>query len=107
MNVRTYIAQRVSAIILVPFILTHLVLIIMAVQNGLSAEEILGRTRGSAGWAIFYGIFLLAVSVHATIGVGTVLAEWTSLRPRNVKIVSHLFGAALLILGFRAIIAVI
>lgn len=107
MNVRTYMAQRVSAIILIPFILTHLAMIIFAVQNGLSAEEILGRTRGSTGWATFYSIFLLAVSIHATIGVGTILTEWTDLKPRKVAIVSHLFGLALIILGFRAIIAVI
>ena len=107
MNVHSYLIQRASAMIMVPFIVTHFILIILAVQNGLSAEEILGRTRGSIGWGIFYGIFLLAVSSHAAIGIGTVLTEWTTLRQRHATIISHLFGLLLLVVGLRAITAVI
>ena len=34
-------------------------------RGGLSAAEILERTRGSVGWAAFYALFVLAVAVHA------------------------------------------
>jgi fumarate reductase subunit C len=107
MNIRSYLVQRISAIVMVPFVVTHLIVIILAVQNGLSAEEILGRTRGSFGWAVFYGVFVLAVSAHAAIGVETVLTEWTTLRQRSATLVAHIFGFLLIIIGLRAIFAVI
>src|SRR5688572_19262948 len=62
-------AQRASAAVLAVCVLVHLVTVIYAVRNGLSAAEILGRTAGSAGWAVFYGVFVGAVAVHAPIGL--------------------------------------
>jgi len=74
-----YFLQRGTAMLMVPLIITHIIVIIMAVQGGLSAEEILSRTRGSMAWAGFYGVFVFAASIHAGIGVQTVLREWTPL----------------------------
>ena len=68
-SAKLYILQRLTALIMAPLVLGHLVLMIYAVQGGLSASEILGRTQGSAFWAIFYALFVFAVSVHAAIGV--------------------------------------
>lgn len=107
MTPRLYLLQRGTAALLVPLVLTHLVMIVQAIQGGLTAEEILSRTSGSVGWALFYGIFVLAAAIHAGIGVQAILDEWTGLRPRAVAIASHLFMAVLLVLGFRAVYAVV
>lgn len=98
-----FLAQRLSALALAPLVLVHLFLVIYAIRGGLSAAEILGRTQGSLAWAAFYGAFVLAVSVHAPIGLRTVLAEWTPLPRRAVDALAVLAGLALLALGLRAV----
>ena len=77
-----WIAQRASAALLALCVIVHLVTIIYAVQGGLSAAEIFGRTRGNVAWFVFYSIFVLGVAVHAPIGRETVLT-WPSRRPRH------------------------
>ena len=67
---------------------------------------ILARTRGSAGWAAFYGVFVVAVAVHAPIGLRVVAGEWAGLRGRGVDVALAAFGLALLGLGARAVYAV-
>ncbi len=89
-----------------PLIITHLVIIIMAVQGGLTAEEILSRTRGSLMWGAFYGLFVFAAAIHAGIGVQTVLREWTPLG-RMATALGHSFIAVLWLLGARAVYAVV
>jgi fumarate reductase subunit C len=84
----------------------HIVVMVYAVRGGLSAAEILGRTRGSAGWAAFYALFVLAVAVHAPIGLRAVAVEWLGWRGRTLGIFLHLFGLLLLVLGLRAVWAV-
>ncbi len=103
----SYLLQRGTAMIMVPLIVTHLIVIVMAVQGGLSAEEILGRTRGSAAWAGFYALFVLAAAVHAGIGLQTIAREWFSLSDRAAAIAGHLFMLALIGLGARAVYAVV
>ena len=76
---RLYLAQRLSALIMAPLTLAHIGLMIYAVQGGLSAAEILGRTQDSLAWFLFYGLFVFAVSIHAAIGLRTILREMTSL----------------------------
>ena len=62
-------AQRASAALLAICVVVHLTTVIYAVQNGLSAAEILGRTRGNPAWLLFYVVFVTAVAVHAPIGL--------------------------------------
>lgn len=107
MNVRLYLAQRLSAVIMIPLVLGHLILMIAAIRNGLTAAEILGRTRGSAFWAAYYGLFVAAVSVHAAIGVRNIAAEAFRWRGAGLDLAALAFGAALLALGGRAVFAVI
>ncbi len=102
-----YIAQRLSAMLLAPLVLVHLLLILYAVRQGLSADAILGRTQGSLGWAAFYGAFVVAAAVHAPIGLRNVLAEWTPLPRRAIDWAMVLFGLVLLAMGARAVVAVI
>jgi fumarate reductase subunit C len=107
MNVRLYIWQRLTAALMVPLLLTHLAIIFYATRKGLSAADILARTRGSLSWALFYGAFVAAVAVHASIGVRAVLAEWSPLSVRYRDFAVVLFGLLLAMLGFRAIAAVV
>jgi fumarate reductase subunit C len=99
-------AQRASAALLAVCVLVHLVTVIYAVRNGLSAAEILGRTRGSIPWAAFYGLFVAAVAVHAPIGLRTVLAETLDWRGASVDVAMVVVGLALGLWGFRAVYAV-
>jgi fumarate reductase subunit C len=107
MNVRLYVLQRATAALMMPLIIVHLILIIYATNNGLNAAAILERTRGSIGWALYYGVFVLAASVHAAIGVRTVAAEWLSLAKPAQNRLMWGFGLLLLVLGLRAVAAVI
>ena len=101
-----YMAQRLSALVMAPFVLVHIGVMIYAIQGGLSAAEILGRTQGSVFWALFYGIFVIAVSIHAAIGLRTILGEWAGLRGRQRDVISGLIGLGLLALGLQAVWAV-
>jgi len=101
-----WIAQRASAAVLALCVLVHIVVMIYAVRGGLSAAEILGRTRGNAGWAVFYSLFVLAVAVHAPIGLRAIAIEWLGWRGRSLGIFVHLFAALLLMMGLRAVWAV-
>jgi len=110
MNTRAQVllwtAQRVSAAVLAVCVIVHLITIIYAVRNGLSAAEILGRTRGSFGWAAFYALFVIAVTVHAPIGLRSVLAETFNWRGRGLDIAVMAAALTLAMWGFRAVYAV-
>jgi fumarate reductase subunit C len=101
-----WLAQRASAAVLALCVVVHLVTIVYAVQGGLSAAEILARTRGNVGWFAFYSLFVLAVTIHAPIGLRPVLGEWLGWRGRSRDLALVLFGAALAWLGMRAVLGV-
>ena len=107
LDFRLYLAQRLSAMVLAPLVLLHLGVMIYAVQGGLSAGEILGRTRGSLWWGGVYGLFVLAVSVHASIGLRTIAFEWLGLAGRRLDALMWLVMLGLLALGGRAVYAVV
>lgn len=107
MEFRLYMIQRLSALILAPLVLGHLAVMIYAVQGGLTAAEILGRTQGSTIWAVFYGLFVLAVSVHAAIGLRVNFSEVLGLGGFVLNLLSLLVFALLLGMGARAVYAVI
>jgi fumarate reductase subunit C len=110
MNTRTQVllwaAQRASAAVLAVCVVVHLVTIIYAVRNGLSAAEVLGRTRGSYAWCAFYAVFVAAVAVHAPIGLRSVLAETFNWRGRGLDLLVLAMGVALALWGLRAVYAV-
>ncbi len=87
--------------------MTHLVVIFCATSHGLSAAEILGRTRGSIAWGLFYGLFVILAALHAAIGVRSVVSDWTTIHGRALDIVMWIFGLLLLALGVRAVCAVV
>lgn len=106
MNAKLFIAQRLTAFVLAAAVAVHLGTILYAVRGGLTAGEILARTHGNISFALFYAVFVVAVAIHAPIGLRNVLREWTPWRGRSLDIALALFAALLLILGLRAVFAV-
>lgn len=106
-QVRLWALQRFSAMLLGVCVLVHLVTLVYAVRGGLSAAEILDRTRGSLLWGSFYALFVLAVAVHAPIGLRTIAIEWLSWRGRSLDIAALAIGALLAWFGLRAVWAVV
>jgi fumarate reductase subunit C len=101
-----WLAQRASAAVLAFAVVVHLVTMIVAVRGGLTAAEILGRTRGSAAWAIFYAGFVLAVAIHAPIGLRAVAAEILGGHHRAIDAAMLVFAGLLALLGLTAVAAV-
>ena len=98
--------QRISAMVLALCVAIHLIIIYIAVQDGLSANEILGRTRGNWAFALFYEIFVLACFVHAPIGLANILRENIQNAFLN-RALPLLLAALILILGSMAVIGVV
>jgi fumarate reductase subunit C len=84
----------------------HLATIVYAVQGGLSAGEILARTRGSAGWLAFYAVFVLAAALHAPIGLRAICIEWLHWRGRSRDVFLLLLAALIGWMGMHAAIGV-
>src|ERR1051326_8717082 len=101
MNVRLYVAQRLTAALMVPLVVAHLAVIFYATRPGLTAADVLARTRGSIAWAVFYWVFVAAAATHASIGIRTVLTEWSPLEGRSIDAAAAAFGLLLCLLGVR------
>ena len=101
-----WVAQRATAAILAVCVVVHLATIIYAVQGGLTAAEILARTRGSTAWLAFYSLFVFAAAIHAPIGLRPVLGEWLRWRGISCEIFVVAFGMVLAGVGMRAVLAV-
>lgn len=99
-------AQRASAGVLALFVLVHLATMIYAVQGGLSADEILGRTRGNVAWMVFYTLFVLATVVHVPIGLRNITAEHFGWRGGWLEAFTVAVGVVLLVMGLQAVWAV-
>ncbi len=107
LGIRLYLAQRLTAMVMAPLVIGHIAAMIYAVQGGLDAAEILSRTQGSVLWGSFYGVFVVAVSIHAAIGLRVVVHEHLRLAGRALDGFTLVIGLALLALGGRAVVAVV
>ena len=105
-DLRNYLVQRGTALIMAPLVLVHLVVIVYAIRGGLTAEEILQRTQGSYTWGLFYSVFVVTAGVHAGIGVRTVLFEWAGIRGIWLNVIAWLLAGSLVVFGLRAVLAV-
>lgn len=105
LQAKLWYAQRISAMVLGGCVAIHLLIIFYAIQGGLSAQEILDRTQGNMGFAIFYEIFVLACFVHAPIGVANILQE-TFPKSGLAKPISSLLALLILVLGTVAVLGV-
>jgi succinate dehydrogenase subunit C len=103
---RLWYAQRVSAMVLAVCVLVHLAVIVYASRQGLTAAQILGRTRGNVAFAAFYSAFVLACAIHVPIGLKAIAVEWLRWRGRSVGIAALVVALAILVMGLRAVYAV-
>jgi fumarate reductase subunit C len=106
MSALLFLAQRTTAFVLALAVAFHLGTILYASRGGLSAAEILARTHGNLWFLLFYGTFVIAVAIHAPIGLRNVLREWAAWRGRSLDVALALFSLLLLALGVRAVFAV-
>lgn len=106
LDIRLYLMQRLSAMVMAPFVLVHIGVMIYAIQGGLSAAEILGRTQGSLFWFLFYAMFVVAASLHGAIGLRVIVHEVTGLRGRALPMLTWGSFTIFFFLGARAVTAV-
>jgi fumarate reductase subunit C len=104
---RLWYWQRVSAMVLALCVLVHLATIIYAVRGGLTAGEILERTRGSVLFGAFYAVFLAACAVHVPIGLAAIVEEWFGLPRPAARGIAVLFAILIVATGAIAVVAVI
>lgn len=97
-----WIAQRASAALLALCVLVHLATIIYAVRHGLTGAAILGRTRGNDIGLAFYALYVLAIAVHAPIGLRTLCQEWLGWRGTSLNWAAGALALALFAFGLRA-----
>ena len=101
-----WLAQRASAALLALCVLVHLLTIIYAVRHGLSGAAILNRTRGNTAGLVFYGLYVLAIAVHAPIGLRTLCQEWLGWRSASLNWFAAAVALVLFVFGLRAAWAV-
>ena len=101
-EVRLWLAQRLSAVVLAACVVVHLATIIYAVRGGLSGGEILARTRGNGAWLAFYAVFTAAVAIHASIGLRAIVAETLRRRWRHLDAFAAAFALLVFAAGLRA-----
>ena len=102
-----YLLQRITALIMAPLVIGHIAVMIVAVQGGLTAGEILSRTQGAAAWAMFYGTFVIAVSIHAALGLRVIAREWLGVDGVVLKGFAWATFWGLLAMGGYAVAAVV
>ena len=99
-----WVVQRVTAMVLAVAVLVHLVTIVVAVRGGLSAAEILSRTRGNEAWLAFSTVFAICAGLHGAIGLRTIAAETLGLRGRGADLAWVALGVITAGFGIRAAI---
>ena len=104
---RLWVVQRATAVVLAFCVFVHLATIIYAVRGGLSAAEILARTRGSLAWGGFYAMFVLAAAAHGSIGVRAIAMEWLGWNKAWAYRVMLAVAIVSALLGLRAVYAVV
>ena len=104
---RLWYWQRISAMVLALCVVVHVGVMIVAVQGGLSAAEILGRTRGSVAFGLFYAVFVAACAVHVPIGLARVCEEWLRMNRFLSVTFAKLATIVILFLGLRAVYGVV
>jgi len=100
-----FLLQRASAAFLALAVVVHLAAILYAVRGGLTAGEILARTQGNPAYLTFYLLFVVAVAIHAPIGLRNVLREWLGWQGGACDGALAVFSFVLLALGIRAVTA--
>jgi fumarate reductase subunit C len=98
-----FVLQRASAAVLALCVVVHLATIIYAVRHQLTAAAIIARMHASAFWPAFYTTFVVAVAIHAPLGLRAIADEWLGLRGRGADVVLALIALVLLGGGLYAV----
>jgi fumarate reductase subunit C len=98
-----FVLQRASAAVLALCVVVHLATIIYAVRHGLTSDAIVARMHASLSWPAFYAVFVVAVTVHAPLGIRTIADEWLGFRGRGVDVALGIFALILLGGGLYAV----
>jgi fumarate reductase subunit C len=106
MTARLFVLQRVSAAFLAFAVAIHLATILYASRHELTAGEILSRTHGNVSLLVFYSLLVVAVAVHAPIGLRNIAREWLGWRGPASDGALLAFALLLMGLGFRAVASV-
>ena len=101
-QVHLWVVQRVTAAFLALAVVVHLATIMVAVRGGLSAAEIIGRTKGNEAWLLFYALFALAAGLHGAIGLRNIAGEWLGWRGRGLDLAWLGIGLLTALFGMRA-----
>jgi len=105
--IKLWLIQRFSGMLLGLFVLLHLATMIYAIQGGLTADEILGRTKDNwlmAGW---YSVFVITAAVHGSIGLRTVAQEVIGWRTTSLDWFIGLFCILLSGVGLLAVMGLL
>ena len=105
MNALLFVAQRATAVVLAFAVTVHLATIVYAVRGGLTAGEILARTRHNGWFLALYAVFVLAVAIHAPIGLRNIAARMDAWRGRSLDVALAAFALLLVALGLTAAFA--
>jgi succinate dehydrogenase subunit C len=100
-----FLLQRTSGAVLALAVAVHLATIAYAVHGNFTAGEIIARTEGNVTFLAFYLMFVVAVAVHAPIGLRNVLREWLSCKGPACDSALAALALVLFGLGVRAVTA--
>jgi fumarate reductase subunit C len=98
-----FLLQRGSAAVLAACVLVHLAAIIYATRHGLTSSAIIARMHSSIAWPAFYLVFVVAVAVHAPLGLRVIADEWLGWRGRGADRALAAFALLLLAGGIYAV----
>lgn len=98
--------QRTSAGVLALCVIAHVVVMIYAVNGGLTATEIMDRTQGNWGFLAFYVAFAFACAVHAPIGLMRIVEDWFGLKGPKVQWAALVIALAMALVGVRTALVV-
>lgn len=98
-----WIVMRLTSMVLALAVVVHLATMIIVIHGGLSAAEVLARTRGSIAWAMFYDSFVVLAAVHAGIGLRNIVGEHSAWRGVSLDGAALAFALVVMGLGLRAV----
>lgn len=107
LEIKLWLVHRLTGMALGLFVIIHLVTILVVIQGGLSAAEIMERTSSNFIVISFYGLFITAAAVHSALGLRTVAQEVFNWKGTILNVVIFIFFAFLCVVGMAAIIGLV
>lgn len=100
---KLWLVHRLSGMVLGVLVVVHLVGMIIAIQGGLSASEILQRTSGNYALGLYYSVFTIAAAAHSALGLRTVSREVLRWEGASANVSLLVFFLALCAVGITAV----